>query len=205
MSYTKLLELEQRFSKKIAQSNDNIRFQEQRDRLSKFYHKLVRELNSIVSEMEGDIVALKARGLDPNTIKVFRDFRGHIINLIKNIDPEKPYEGTLKLIAWMHERMNKATLDNLNFIIQEHLKNNQVEFQPASFLSHVRVDSLSKIKNLLKSAHDYIEDNPLLPDPRDIPTVPPPVLRNVRDEEFTPASKDDMTVPGIPASKKEAV
>lgn len=203
MDYTKLFELEEKFIKKIAASKQNVLFSEQRERLEKFYHKLISGLNAVTNEMDGDYLALKELGMDKQTLSVLKNFRSNIIELAKAIVPENPYEGTLNLISWLNDRMNKSTMDNLNFIFKEFLKNNQVDFEPSSYLSPVRVESFNKLKHILKEADQFIATHPMLPDPRMQSTVPPPRLHNVKDEESITLGPGGVTVPGIPISKKD--
>lgn len=203
MDYTKLFQLEEKFIKKIAANKQNVLFSEQRDRLSKFYHKLISGLNAVANEMDGDYFALKELGLDKETLNVFKNFRANIIELAKQIVPERPYDGTMDLIRWLNDRTNKSIMDNLNFISKEFLKKNQVKFEPTSYLKPVRVESFNKLKHLLKEADQFISEHPMLPDPRMQSTVPPPRLHNVKDEEPITLGPGGVTVPGIPISKKD--
>lgn len=204
MTSKKVFELGEKFAQQAEKMNDNAKYQAQRERIDKFSHKLLGELKAINNEMGGDYLALKEKQLDPKVLEVLRKTRLQLIEKVKDIDPLHPYEGTNHLINWADSRIIKSTLDNLNFIIHSFLNNNQDDFKPSSMVKPLRIDSIKKLQNLLKAARIYMNENPLLRDPRNQSTVPPPVLRNVKnDEETVPAGREDVTVPGIPASKKE--
>lgn len=182
MTYVKLIELEEKFSKKIAQNDEESGLQDQRSKLSKFYHKFTRELYSLINEMDGDALVLKEKGLSPDLLKMFNGIKGHITSAVKQINPYIPYDGAMNLIEWANQKETKATLNNLNFIIQEFLKTNEVEFKVGPHLNQVRVESITKLKNILKNIHEYIKENPLS-DSKELPTVPPPARRMREDEE----------------------
>lgn len=183
MTYVKLIELEEKFTTKLAQNEEESGLQEQRNKLSKFYHKFTRELYALTNEMDGDLLVLKEKGLSSDLLKLFNGVKGHIISVTKQINPYAPYDGAMDLIEWASQKETKATLNNLNFIIQEFLKRNMVEFQAGPHINQVRVESIMKLKDILRKTYEYIQENSILPDPREMPTIPP--ARRMSDNEET--------------------
>jgi hypothetical protein len=202
MTTNKIFELGEKFAKKLEQNNDNARFSQQREHINKFSHKLLGELKSILNEMDGDLLVLREKKIDPNVLTSFKNIKSAILTLFKDIDPMHPYEGTERLIRWAEHRTNKSMLDNLHFIISHYLDTNKEDFVANKYLQPVKSESIKKFQNLLKMAKQYISENPLLPDPRLQSTVPPPRLYNVKEDNIDPIGSQDLTMPGSPDSKK---
>lgn len=202
MTTKKIFELGDKFARKMEQMNDNEKFSQQREKIAKFSHKFLGELKAIISEMDGDFAVLKIKNLDPKTLEAFADIRTHILYMMKQIDPEHPYDGTIELAKWADSKNTKLILNNLDFIITHFLEQQKEEFTSTPHLRHSRSQSIKRFQNLLLAAHKYVLENPLLPDPREQATVPPPRLLNEKEEVTQPIGNEDTTIPGIPSSKK---
>lgn len=192
MSYQKVLKLAQQFNEKIR----NEQFSQQRQKMEQFSNDFMSKLYSVINEMDGDVATLKEKEFDQNSIKKLHILLQKILGFYKNFDEKKPYVWAEKLIQYIISPDIFPIIQSLNINIQKHLKENQIQFLPSNKLSQARVDSIKNLLNLLFHTKDYMKKNPLLPDPRDMPTVRPPALEVPPGPEYNPVGPEAATNPG---------
>jgi hypothetical protein len=157
--------LVQRLANKIAHEHfTDEKLKQQKDRLEEFYYDTTGALKNIVNELAGDLFILKEKGFNPELRQLLIKIYQQIIDLYKDIDPRDPYPGTLNLINWANAKQNKAILENLEFLIENHLKKHEVSFYGKDNLKQPKVFSISKFCQLIPKLKKYIQDNPMLMD-----------------------------------------
>lgn len=153
----------------------NEAWNEQRERLETFYYDTSRFLKALITEMDGDLATLKHRGVHSDVIKMFGEIAYELTKLFVAINPEQPYTGIERLVNWVESKSTKNKLDNLQFLIKEYLKRTAPEIEQTSHVKHSAVDSIRKLMVIAPKLRAFMNDHPLLPDPRSISTVPPPM------------------------------
>lgn len=178
---------------------DDERFHAQRVRLEDFFYDFYQGLRKALSEVEGDLLALKEKSLEPSVLKMLGRVFRQIADLTKEASPENPYMAVNKLSDWLNNKNNKVIVDNLNFIIQKFLEENKVSFSPNKGLTNLSVNGLKNLVKEIEKAKAYVDANPMLPDPREAITVPPPKLMSEQTSISEPPSPDHNkeTVPGV--------
>ncbi len=182
-----------RLFQKYADAAQDEKFHLQRERLEKFYHDLHLKLKILLSEMEGDIRVLKEKGFEKEMWKIFVNVWKDLLTISHQLTPDKPYPAAAALVAYVKTRPHKAVIDNLDYLVQHFLKQNEVDFQSGPMLQQVQVRSLGLLKSLADHAEKYLADNPLLPVPSGIPPAQLPLA--VQPEEFkpVPAGSEEST------------
>lgn len=183
MSIQKILEMAEKFvtladEGTVIKTPHNMKYEDQRNRLSKFYDHFTRQLRIIINEMEGDIWMLRQRKFDPNLLKIFPAIRERLITLFKSIDEARPYIAAEKLVFYVTNRSTKMVQDNLNFLAKHHLQITNEDFVPSPRMQHPQVHSLDALNKLATELKDFMEKNPLIVPPgateSETPTKPPP-------------------------------
>lgn len=168
----------------------NEAWKEQRERLETFYYDTSRFLKSLITEMDGDLATLKHRRVHGDVIKMFGDIAHELTDLYVAIDPEHPYAGMEKLVSWAESKPTKIKLDNLQFLIKEYLKKTKPDVEQTHHLKHTAVDSIRKLMVIIPKLRSFMTAHPLLPDPRSVSTVPPPLKI---DKELISLGPEDAT------------
>lgn len=194
MSYNNVIKLAAQFTKKLGESERDQQFQAQRERLEEFYHKIYGQLRALVNEMEGDLNTLRHKNLDKDSYKLFSKIMYDIINLVKKIDPKKPYPGVQAFVNYATSEETEGTIEDLNFLIQLHLKRNEIDFGPSKIFKQVEINSLNKIPWIAHEAKKYMDKNPLL---QEYYSVPPEVSKEelTQGPEVSIGPKDETIPP----------
>lgn len=184
MTNKKVQELADKFANK-----HNEAWQAQRETLESFYYDTSKFFRTIINEMDGDLLTLKQMNIDLGVQKmlgkVFHDF----VELYKEINPAHPYIGIQNIIDWAGSKQNKILFENLNFLFNEYLRKDKVEFEQSPSLKHPKVNSIKKLTNALPELKKFMVEHPLLPDPRQVSTVPPPMKNDLDTYRLGPEDK----------------
>lgn len=178
----------QQLADKLANKH-NEAWKAQRERLESFYYDTSKFFRTIINEMDGDLLLLKEMGIDIDVQKMLGKVFHNFVELYKNIDPEHPYAGIQNIIEWASSKENTILFDNLNFLFNEYLRQNKVEFEQSPNLKHPRVNSIKKLTNALPALKEFMVNHPMLPDPRKISTLPPPIQNEVQTVRLGPDDK----------------
>jgi hypothetical protein len=152
--------------------------------------------------MEGDIRVLKEKNFDKGMWRIFVNVWQDILNISKEITPDKPYQGAGKLVNYVNSKPHKSIIDNLEYLIQHFLKTTEVDFQAGMGLQQVQIKSLKLLKALAAHAEGFMTANPLLPIPSDKPPAEEPLL-TVSPQEFKPATVGDGESTYVPPIKQK--
>jgi hypothetical protein len=199
MSYNRV----QQVARKFAENNLNDQYQAQRERIELFSDNLLRKLRASLNELEGDLFVLKEKKFDKTSWKELGQFWRDLIEIYKKIDEKRPYDGVGKLVNYIKSK--KDWLLKIIPAIRKHLKENEVDFGPSKTLIQARADGLKKVILLVEEMGQYVKKNPLLADPREMKTVPPPprgALEVIPDPEFKPVGPDQGTKVDVPIKKE---
>ncbi|HEX2549580.1 MAG TPA: hypothetical protein VHM20_07115 [Gammaproteobacteria bacterium] len=140
------------------------KLEKQKEMFESFYYDNLSQLKAILNEMSGDLWLLKEKELPLDLRQLLSKIFQQLVDLYKEIDPQEPYSGTLKLINFVNSKSNKSILENLDFLIQKHLEKNQIDFYRKNNLKQVSVLSISHLLQLIPQLHQFILDNPSLED-----------------------------------------
>lgn len=188
MSHQKVLEL----AKKFAEKSLNEQYQQQRDRLEEFAYDFTDKLRAILNEMTGDLATLREKGYDKTYWKQLANLYQRLIDMRKEFDYHRPYVSAEKIYNFIFSKDMFLIIQTLHSSIQKYLKENEVDFRPSGGLKQARVDSLRKLITLMHDANSYMKKNPMLPDAREMPTVPPPP-KVPADPEYKPLGGEAVT------------
>jgi hypothetical protein len=170
----------------------NEAFQQQRERLSKFYEHFNNNLRRIRNELDNDLANLKQRSFDPQMLKLFIKIYDNVLNIFKEINPEKPYEAAEKLASYVLDKPNAPYINNLDFLGKQHLLQTNVDFKAGLVMQHPQLRGLDDLKMLAHEARKFMERFPLLKPPS--PSNPPLGLGEVmKDIPAFLAGKEDKT------------
>lgn len=172
-------------------SNKNEQFRLQREKLGHFAHDLLLRLRMLISEMEGDLKVLRIKSFDKKMWKIFARLWNHLVDVAKSIDANKPYQSAQVIVDLVKTRPHKAIIDNLEFLVQHHLKQTAVDFAPGPLLQPVQVRSLKLLKALADYLENYMQENPLIDIPGSIP--PPPEPPQETQEKIVPSGSEEAT------------
>lgn len=170
MYKSKVIELGEKFA-----HEHNQKWQEQRDRLETFYFDTSRFFRNLINEMDGDLLVLKHKDVHEDVIKMFSKFTHDLLKLYLDIDPTHPYAGMEKLVNWVDSKQTKNLLENLEFLIQTYLKKEKIEFEQTPNMKHPQFSSIQKLLTIIPKLRNFMVEHPMLPDPRSVSTVPPPM------------------------------
>ncbi|MGE3320547.1 MAG: hypothetical protein AB7I18_14760 [Candidatus Berkiella sp.] len=174
MSNEKVIKLATEFAKKLGESSRDKQFQEQRERLEEFYFDITGKMRALINEMDSDAFVLRQRGLDKHSMKLFSQITQTMIALMKKIKADKPYPGVESFIQWAESEETQALIEDLDFLIQMHMKRTEIDFAPHKAMRQAEVRSLNKISWLAHEAKQYIAKHPLL---QEYHSAPPAVNR----------------------------
>lgn len=183
MSIQKILEMAEKFvtladEGTVIKTPHNMEYEDQRNRLSKFYDHFTRQLRVIINEMEGDLWMLRQRKFDSKLLKALSGVREELITIFKGIQEDKPYRAAEKLVNYVTNRSSKMILDNLDFLAKHHLQVTNEDFVPSPRMQHPQVHSLDALNKLATELKEFMEKNPLIVPPgateSEMPTRPPP-------------------------------
>jgi hypothetical protein len=180
MSHKKVLELAHKF----AERSRNEQFQDQRDMLEKFSDEYLTKFRTILNEMEGDLRVLREKEFNKSQWKEFGLFWKELIEIYKAYDEKNPYEGAKQLLLFVTSKPKETFIRNLNSDIQKFLKEKDNDF--ASGLHHAQVNSLKALWDFCGKTAKKMLANPLMKDPRELQTVPPPKRYIEREQETVP-------------------
>lgn len=183
-------------------TDENEKFRLQREKLEQFYHDLHLKIKILLGEMEGDLRILKEKDFDKGMWKIFMNLWRDVIDISKEITPDKPYLGASKLVSYVKSRPHKSIIENLDYLVHDFLKKNEVDFRAGLRLQQVQIKSLKLLKSLADHTEAYIAANPLLPVPTGKPPAEEPVL-TVKPEEFKPATVGDGESTYVPPAQKK--
>lgn len=151
---------------------DNEQFAKQRERLSEFYDHFSNGLRRIRNELENEVSVLRDRDFDPKMwqllVKVFRA----VVEIYKEISPEKQYIAAEKLVHYVFDRQTAMYIDNLDFLAKHHLKETNVDFKAGPVLGHPQMRSLDDLKTLAHGLREFMNRYPLIKPL----TTPPPAM-----------------------------
>lgn len=205
MSYTKVLEVAKKFADAQEAQNQNQKFQEQRKRLGVFFDMFFREFSSTVNTIEGDIHTLKLKDFDRDTLRIMSklfnnlvEYRKFLANKNADLQIADVYPKITKIVNYILDRNNLAIIDNLEFLTQHFMKNNQIDFQPTNALVQSKLHGLKSLKRIALNARQYMDKNPLITNPG---SIPPEELPPSQFGEESKAGPGDETNPGIPVRK----
>lgn len=173
MTHKRVIELANKFA-----NQHNKEWQDQRERLEAFYYDTSKFFKALISEMNGDLLTLKFKDIHPDVLKTFGDVTHKILSLYLEIDPDHPYVGLENLINWAESKQTKVLLENLEFLIKEYLFKERDEFEQGPYMKHPQVQSIKRLLGTIPKLKKFIIDHPMLPDPRSVSTVPPPMKMN---------------------------
>lgn len=185
MTHKKVIELANKFA-----NQHNKEWQAQRERLETFYYDTSKFFKALINEMNGDLLVLKHKDIHPDVIKTFGDTIHKLLSLYLDIDPEHPYAGIEKLINWADNKQTKVLLENLEFLIKEYLFRGKSEFEQTPNMKHPQVQSIKKLLAIVPKLRAFMNAHPMLPDPRSVSTVPPPMKI---DKELVSLGPNDPT------------
>lgn len=181
MSYLKVQQLAVKFADraetigfKPIYLGDDEKFHLQRERLDEFFHQFYLSLRSALSEIEGDILALKQLNADSGVISMLSRVFHQVNDIVRHSSNTTPYDAVNALSNWLNDKSNKSIIDNLNFITSKILEKNKVDFMPGAGITSLKINGLTNLVKQINKAKEYVDSNPMLPDPRDAITVPPP-------------------------------
>jgi hypothetical protein len=160
MSHEKIIKLASQFMNKLGDSERDKQFQAQREMLTSFYEEFYGRFRRILNEMEGDLFTLKQKNLDKHSLKLFGTIMHRLINLIKVVDPKKPYPGIQAIVNYLRSEETEGVIEDLDFLIQLHLKRNEVEGWSEKY--QAKVQSLNKLSWLAQYAKEHMDKNPML-------------------------------------------
>jgi hypothetical protein len=190
----------QQLAIKFAEGSLNEQYQAQRAKLEQFSETFLRKLRAALNELEGDLSTLKHREFDKTQWKELGLFWRTCIELYKKIDEKNPYAGVQSFIDLIKSKSD--WLVKIIPSIRKHLKATEVDFGPSKVLRQARADGLKELILLIENSGQYMRKNPLLPDPRNAPTVPPPKMGPIADPEFKEVGPAEVTkVEGLPKQK----
>jgi hypothetical protein len=206
MSYKKVLEVAKKFADAQEAQNLNQKFQEQRVRTNHFFDVFIKQFSESVSLIESDIHTLKLKGFDNDTLKIMakllsnlQDYRKHLYNKDRETGTFDIYPRVQKISNYVLDRNNLAIIDNLEFLTQHFMKNNQVDFLPSKLLTQSKLNGLKLLKRTVLAAKEYMDKNPLLSAPGSNP--PPMIMEPNQFGDEIKAGPTDATNPGIPVKK----
>jgi hypothetical protein len=183
MSYYKIQELAFKFADradsithKPIYLGDDDKFHAQRARLEEFFFDFYQGLRRSLNEIEGDILSLKEAKMDPSVLKVLGQVFHQLNDITRQANPENPYLTVKKLLEWLNSKTNKSIIDNLQFIITNFLRNRKLDIKTNKRVSDLTINGLNNTIKEIEKAKMYMDAFPMLPDPRDAITVPPPKL-----------------------------
>ena len=143
------------------QKNLNIQFEEQREFGREFY----RQLRIIIEELGGDLFILRVRKFDPKMWKLAAKVKGDLEKISMLYRENSPHLAVEKFCTFVLEKPNRDIIDNLDFLVQHHLKLTDPKVELSTGLKHVEVNSFKEMKALAFEMKDYITKNPPLPIP----------------------------------------
>lgn len=211
MTYLKTQELAYKFADKVEYIepapplyiSDDDNYHYQRVRLEDFFHDLYSNLRASLTEVEGDLAVLRLKRVEPGVLKMLGRVFHQISDLTKQVNPQDPYKAVSALSEWFNDSNNKAIVENLNFIIKEFLKQNK--FNGGTKIKDVSANGLTNLMNVIQKSQDYMANNPMLPNPREAITAPPPALINETTKVTSqpPPDHNKETVPGFNQAIKD--
>lgn len=210
MSYQKVLEVAKKFADAQKEKSRNQQFQEQRERVTIFFEAFYKEFAGAVNLMESDINTLKLKGFDSDMLKIMTSLYHSLVEYRKTITDIKSklgvvaiYDRINKIYEYVFSRKTLPIIDNLEFLIQHFLKNNQVDFLPSTHLTQSKVESFKKLKNVLVNAKNFMNKYPLLDMASE--SIPPaiPALVNESVTPHIPAEALDKTNVAVPMPQKK--
>ena len=202
MSYNKLQELADKFAHETVYFDKDAEFTQQRLRMKEFYLSFYRRLRGLVGELEGDVRIMKERNFDPKMLKLMIKSYRELLEILKTSDPEKPYHMGEKFVNYVLGRPTAAILDNLDFLIQHHLKNSKIDTMTGNLVGHPNINTFNQLKALAEHIKNFMAENPPIPIPgSDFPPAMPARPAIIAPEAHTPASPLEETKPGSPSAK----
>lgn len=175
-------------------SDPNQKFQEQRVRLSNFFDTFHKQYHTVMMEMEGDLRVLREKEFDKNLWKIFGKLWATLIDLGKRLDADNIYPSIGNIVNYASSRSVLPVIDNLDFLIQNFMKHNQVDFLPSNMIQTAKIKSLKNLKRMLFDAGIYMKNNPLIAVPGNIVTD---FKTKNEGEEFSPPNVGSEEVTNI--------
>jgi len=203
MSYKEVQQLALKYAKLLKVSDRNSDFHEQRLKMWHFYVFFYSKLRSLLGDMEGNIRTLKEKKLDSQSLKMYVKLYHELLEIMKSTDKEKPYIMAERFAHYVLNGWGRAAaeLDNLDFVIQHHLKKNEVDMKSGPMLGQSRVDTLQSLRDLAKQVRDFIKSNPTIPIPGIGDSSPPSEMI-----EAPPAPpQQGVTSVSVPSAKKRLI
>jgi hypothetical protein len=169
MSYQKVLSLANKFAQDIQDESFSHRYR------------------ALLNEMEGDYMALRIKGLDRSNLHELGKLYHNLFEIFKSSPNSSAMIATLSRFV----SQNAESISKLNSIIQQFLKDSQIEFISGPGLKQAEVHSIKKLFNLSKTT---------LPS---MMVQPSEQLLNIKEEYKPFAGPGDKTNPAIPAVKSK--
>lgn len=203
MSYQEVQQLAEKFAQALTPSQErNKEFSVQRIKLEYFHKVFYRKMRSILGTMEGDIRTLREKGFDPKMMKLFITAYRDLIEILKSVDEKRPYAAAEKFIKYVLERPNSSILENLDFLIQHHLKASLLDTKEGLLLGQSKADAIQQLKELAINLKKFIADNPLIPVPGQS-VIPPEDMEEPIATKPSPVGSIDKTNPALPFGKNK--
>lgn len=139
MSFAKVLELSNKFTKKLLKYADHQKVD---------FDDFAQELKALLNEMRGDFLTLKYKGYDRSKLVIFNKIYEELLNILKTINDNQPKFGIRRFVMMFHEKDMKNLIKHTNEDIQKFLKENEIEFTSGPKMRQAYVDSLNKIIQL---------------------------------------------------------
>lgn len=198
MKYQKVFEMLEKFTtlaaqETVYQSPVNIEFQNQRDRLTKFYGNFQSKLRAIISEIDGEIRILRERKFDDKMMKLLLKFHQDLISIYKEIDQDNPYPAAEKLVYYVLESPNKHIINNLDFLAKHHLQQTNVSFMAGKILQHPEIRGLAAVKELAGHLRSFMAQYPMIKPPPPLPQAPATLQENLQDVPAFFSKEDEKT------------
>ena len=179
-----VLKLAAKFAETVV-FDENQKFKQQRVMLEQFGHQFRRELISIANEMAGDLLVTKERKMNVGWQKTFVLLYHTLMNLLKEVKIENPYQVAGKLVDWVKNKNKEIHM--LDDYIQNYIHNTRADFEETEEVYNARILSIYKLLKLAANTEKFMKDNPKIK----IPNLKELMMVN----EFFQPEKDNKAGP----------
>lgn len=192
MSLKEIIRLADKFEETKVY-DDQALYKNQGILLDHFYQNFLRKLKAITSEIEGDLLALKHKGIDRVTFYEISQLWEHLIEISKDISSTNPYKAAERLIT----EIDPFELLNINKKIQKILEKTSIPgFKETEHMKQTSIDSIKLLIVFMAEIRTYMDENPIVENPKNKPLPPPPELVNEHLDQFRSYNDEEATNPG---------
>lgn len=194
MKYQKVFEMLEKFTALAAyQAPVNVEYQNQRDRLAKFYEHFHGKLRAIINGLDGEIRILKERKFDNKMMKLLVKVHQDLLSIYKETDKDNPYLAATKLVHYVLEGPNKHIIDNLDFLAKHHLQQTNVDFMSGKILQNPQILTLATVKELAEHLKNFMAQHPMIQPPAPLVSAPVTLEQNLQDVPAFFSKEDEKT------------